>query len=160
MNHAIDVALQANEQTEFGDVFDFTFNLATLWVLFCEHFPWIALCLFQTQGNATLYAINFQNHHVNFLRSGYDFAWVYVFLSPRHLRNVHQTFNTSFKLNKCAVIGDICYTAFMLRCQLVFDTDDIPGVVHQLFHAQADAMGFFVDFDNLNFDGFTNGQDL
>ena len=58
---------EANEQTEFGDVFDFAFDFCALRVCFCKHFPWVAHGLLETKGNATLGAIDFQNHDFDFL---------------------------------------------------------------------------------------------
>ena len=86
MNHAVDVAFEANEQTEFGDVLDFAFNFGAGWVAVSEDFPWVALCLLQAKGYATFAGVDVQNHDFHFLRGGNDLARVDVLLSSRTSR--------------------------------------------------------------------------
>ena len=160
MHHSVNVIFKTDEQTKFGNVLNFAFNVRPNWMGFCKHFPWVALCLFQTQRHATLAAVDFQNHNVNFLRGRHNFSWVYVLLGPRHFRNVNQTFNTSFQFDECAIISNVGHTAFMQRFQRISRFNSIPWIRLQLFHTQADAVGVFVDFDDLNLNGFTNRQNL
>ncbi len=94
MNHAVDVAFETNEQTEFGDVLDFAFDFGALGVGFCKHFPWVAHGLLETKRNATLGAVDFQNHDFDFLRGRNDLAGMDVLLGPGHFRDVNQTFDT------------------------------------------------------------------
>mmetsp|Transcript_18126 Transcript_18126/g.28108 ORF Transcript_18126/g.28108 Transcript_18126/m.28108 type:complete len:371 (+) Transcript_18126:91-1203(+) len=127
---------------------------------FCKHFPWVALCLLEAQGNAALGTVDFQHHNVHFLRGGNDLAGMYVLFGPRHFGHVNETLNTRLQLNKGTVIGDVGHTAFVHGRQWVLRSNQIPWIFLQLLHAQADAVGFFVDLDHLNFDGFANCQDL
>jgi hypothetical protein len=46
------------------------------------------------------------------------------------------------------------------RAQRVLGADQIPRIFLQLLHAQADAVGFLVDLDDLDLDGLADRQDL
>ena len=83
-----------------------------------------------------------------------------VFAGPAHFRNVNQTFNTVFKLYKCAVIGNVGYFAFVNLADFVFAFDIGPGIGFKLFHTQTDALGVFVEFDNLNFNSLADRQNF
>jgi len=48
-------------------VLNFTFNFCALWELLSKDFPWVAHCLLKTKRNATLGAVDFQNHDFDFL---------------------------------------------------------------------------------------------
>src|SRR5207237_6848102 len=52
MDHAVDIAGQADEQTEFSDVADFTFQHGSGWILFSKCYPGIVNALFQTEADA------------------------------------------------------------------------------------------------------------
>ena len=81
-----------------------------------------------------------------------------IFLCPAHFRDVNKTFNTSFKLYKSAVIGDVGDTAFHLRTDWEFAFDIFPWVRHKLLHAQRNTLCFSIKADNLHFYGFPNLQ--
>ena len=160
VDHAVDVTFQTYKETEFSDVLNFTFNLCALWMGLSKDFPRVALCLLEAKGHAALYAIDFQNHDVDFLRGRNDLARVYVLLCPRHFRDVNQTFNTGFQLNKCTIVGDVGDAALVGRTERVFRANQIPRIFHQLLHAQGDTVGVFVDLDNLNLDRLADCQDF
>ena len=80
MHHAVDVAVEAQEQAEFGLVFDFAFDGRTDRELLDEHFPRIAHGLFEAERNPALHRIDFENLHFNLLRGRNDLARMNVFL--------------------------------------------------------------------------------
>ncbi|EBA07376.1 hypothetical protein SSE37_21295 [Sagittula stellata E-37] len=160
VNHAVDLARQADEQTELGDVLDLALDLRALGVRFGEHFPRVAHGLLETQRHATLGRVDFQHHDIHFLRGGDDLAGVHVLLGPGHLGDVDQTFDTGFELNKCTVIGDVGHATFVHGAQRVLHADQIPRIFLQLLHAEGDTVGFLVDLDDLHFDSLTDRQDF
>jgi len=160
VNHAVDVVVEADEQTKFGDVLDFAFDVGADRMGFGKHFPRVALGLLEPQGNAALGAVDFQNHDLNLLRGGHDLAGVHVLLGPGHFRDVNQTFNTGFQLHEGAVIGDVGDTALMHGADGIHFFNSIPRIGLQLLHAKADAVGVLVDLDDLNLDGFADRQDF
>ena len=137
MNHAVDVVVEADEQTEFGDVLDFAFDVGADRMGFGKHFPRVALGLLEAQGNAALGAVDFQNHDFDFLGGRNDLAGVDVFLGPGHFRDVDEAFNTGFQLDKGAVIGDVGDTAFVHGADGIEFLNSIPRIGLQLLHAQA-----------------------
>src|SRR6056297_97836 len=160
VNHAVDVAFEADEQTEFGDVLDFAFDLGARGMGFREHFPRVAHGLLEAQRHAALGLVDFQNHDLDFLRGRDDLAGMHVLLGPGHFRDVHQALDTGLQLNKGTVIGDVGHAAGMNRFQRVLGSHQIPRIVLQLLHAEADAVGFLVDLDDLHLDGLTDRQDF
>jgi hypothetical protein len=72
-----------------------------------ESFPRVLLGLLEAQRDAALVAVDFQHHHVDFLRGRHDLAGVDVLLGPGHFRNVHQAFDARLQLHEGAVFGDV-----------------------------------------------------
>ena len=68
MNHSVDIAIEPDEQAEFGGVLDFAFDGRTDRVLFCKSLPWVLLRLLEAQADPALVAIDFEHGH------GHDFA--------------------------------------------------------------------------------------
>ena len=67
MHHAVDVAGQADEQTEFGDVADLALQHGARRMVLGECLPGILDALLQTEADAALVGIDFQHHHVDVL---------------------------------------------------------------------------------------------
>src|SRR5712672_932492 len=107
MDHAVDVALEPEEQTEFGLVLDLAFDRRSDWEFFDEHFPGIAHGLLEAERNPALDRIDFENLHFDFLRGRNDLAGMHVLLGPRHFRNVDQAFDARFQFDERAVVGDV-----------------------------------------------------
>src|SRR5690606_17313612 len=82
VDHAVDIAFEANEQTEFGDVLDFAFDDGADRMGFGKDFPRVAHGLLETQADATLGFVDLQHHDVDFLRGRDDLAGMDVFLGP------------------------------------------------------------------------------
>src|SRR5882757_5383979 len=93
MHHAVDVALEPEEQAEFGLVLDLAFDRRTDREFFDEHFPGIAHGLLEAERNPALDRIDLQNLHFDFLRGRNDLAGVHVLFGPRHFRDVDQAFD-------------------------------------------------------------------
>src|SRR3546814_1984367 len=66
VDHAIDVAVETNEQAEFSGVLDFAFDHAANRVTVSKAVPRIGLCLLEAQRNAALVFVHFQHHDVDF----------------------------------------------------------------------------------------------
>src|SRR5690606_10238852 len=160
VNHAVDVAFQTHEQTEFGDVLDLALDGRAGGVGFGKDFPRVAHGLFQTQRHAALLLVDLQHHHVDLLRGGHDLAGVDVLLGPAHFRDVDQTLDAGFQFHEGAVVGDVGHAALVDRADRELVRHGIPRIRLQLLHAQADAVGFLVDLDDLDLDGLADRQDL
>ena len=160
VHHAVDVVVQADEQTEFGGVLDFALDGRADRVGSDERIPGIVLGLLETQRDPALGAVDVQDHDVHFLRGGDDLARMDVLLGPGHFRDVHQAFNAGFQLNECAVVGDVGDAAGVFGTGGIFGFDAIPRIGLQLLHAEADALGVRVDLDDLHLDGVADGEHL
>ena len=63
-------------------------------------------------------------------------------------------------LDEGAVFGDVGDRARELHADRVLGADAIPGIAFQLLHAEADALGFFVDADDLDGHGLADFDHL
>src|SRR5216684_3851954 len=158
MDHAVDVALEPEEQAEFGLVLDLAFDRRSDRELLDEHFPGIAHGLLEAERDPALDRIDFENLHFDFLRGRDDLAGVHVLFGPRHFRDVDQAFDTRLQFDERAVVGDVGDAAGEARVERVFRLDALPRIVQQLLHAERDAVGLVVDLDDLDLHGLADGQ--
>src|SRR5579864_4465215 len=150
MHHAVDVAVEAEEQAEFGLVLDLALDLGTGRIFLQEHFPRVTHGLLEAERNAALDRIDLEDLHLNFLRRRDDLAGMHVLLGPRHFRDVNQALDAGFELYEGAVVGDVGDAALKPRADRIFGLDALPRIVEQLLHAERDAMGLVVDLDDLD----------
>ena len=160
MDHAVDVAVETEEQTELGLVLDFAFDGRTDRELLDEDFPGIAHGLLEAERDAALDRIHFENLHFDFLRGRNDLAGVHVLLGPRHFRDVDQAFDARLQFDERAVVGDVGDAAGEARVQRVLGLDALPRIVQQLLHAERNAVGLVVDLDDLDLHGLADGEHL
>ena len=73
---------------------------------------------------------------------------------------MNKAFNAVIQFNKCAIIGNIGYPAGHFAIELKFGRCFIPWVSFQLLHAQADTLGFSIDFYHLHTHRLADGQNL
>ncbi len=107
MDHAVHVAVEAEEQTELGLVLDLAFDDRSGRILLDEDFPRIAHGLLETERNAALDRVDFQDLHFDFLRGRDDLARMDVLLGPGHFGNVDQAFDARLQFHERAVVGDV-----------------------------------------------------
>ena len=160
MDHAVDTAFEADEQAELGDVLDLALDLGAGGEVLGEAVPGVGHALLQAQADPALLRIDVQHHDLDLLGGGDDLAGVGVLLGPGHLRDMDQTLDAGLQLDEGAVIGDVGDPAGELGADRVLLLDALPGIGHELLHAQADALGLFVDPDHLNLDGLADRDDL
>src|SRR3984957_5120426 len=158
MDHAVDVALEAQEKSELGLVLDLAFDRRSDREFFDEHFPGIAHGLLEAKRDPALDRIDFENLHFDFLRGRNDLAGMHVLLGPRHFRDVDQAFDTRFQFDERAVVGDVGDAAGEARIERILRLDTLPGIIEQLLHAERDAVGLVVDLDDLDLHGLADGQ--
>src|SRR6202161_2605170 len=160
MDHAVDIALEPEEQAELGLVLDLAFDRRSHRELFDEYFPRIAHGLLETERNPALDRIDFQNLHFDFLRGRNDLAGVHVLLGPRHFRNVDQAFDARLQFDERAVVGDVGDAAGEARIERILRLDALPRIVQELLHAERAAVGFVIDLDDLHLHRLADGQHL
>src|SRR5882724_9985700 len=160
MDHAVDVALEAQEQAELGLVLDLAFDGRADREFFDENFPGVAHGLLEPERDAALDRIHFEHLHFDFLRGRNDLAGMHVLLGPRHFRDVDQAFDARLQLDERTVVGDVGDAAGEARVQRILRLDALPRIVQQLLHAERNAVGLVVDLDDLDLDGLADSQDL
>src|SRR5215475_4865930 len=150
VDHAVHIAIEAEEQAEFGLVLDFAFHRGARRMLLDEHFPRIAHGLLEPERNPALHRIDFENLHFNLLRGRHDLARTNVLLRPGHFRHVDQALDSRLKLNEGSVVGDVGDTPFEARAHRILALDALPRIIEQLFHAKRNAVGLVIDLDDLD----------
>src|ERR1700687_5844074 len=158
MDHAVDIALEPEEQAELGLVLDLALDRRSDREFFDEHFPGIAHGLLEAERNPALDRIDFENLHFDFLRGRNDLAGMHVLLGPRHFRKWDQAFDARLQFDERAVVGDVGDAAGEARIERILRLDALPRIVEQLLHAERNAVGFVVDLDDLDLDGLADGQ--
>ncbi|MNZ54488.1 hypothetical protein D3C78_723890 [compost metagenome] len=160
VNHAVNIAFEANEQAEFGLVLDFAFNFSAGRMAVGKCLPRVFQRLLEAERDTALGRIDFENDNVDFLARGQDLAGMYVLLGPGHFRNVDQAFDARLQFNECTVVGDVRDRTGDLLANRVLGGDAIPRIGLELLHAERDTVGFLVDADDLNLDLLANVEDF
>src|SRR5665213_3576732 len=125
-------------------------------MLLDEDFPRIAHGLLETERNAALDRIDFEDLHFDFLRGRDNLAGMNVFLGPRHFGDVDQALDARFQFDERAVVGDVGDAALELCADRELGLDALPRIVEQLLHAQRNSVGLVVDLDDLDLHLLTN----
>src|SRR3981189_3177910 len=160
MHHAVDIALEPEEQAKLGLVLDLAFDRRSHREFLDEHFPGIAHGLLEAERNPALDRIDFQNLHFDFLRGRNDLAGVHVLFGPRHFRNVDQALDARLQFDARAVVGDVGDAAGEARIEGILRLDALPRIIQQLLHAERDAVGLVVDLDDLDLHRLTDREHL
>src|SRR5688572_18255461 len=82
MDHAVDVAVEPEEQAELGLVLDLALDHSTNRILLDEQLPRIAHGLLEAERDAALDRIDFKHLHLDLLRRRDDLAGMHVLLGP------------------------------------------------------------------------------
>src|ERR1700719_977569 len=150
VHHAVDVAVEAEEEAEFGLVLDLALDLGAGRIFLQEHFPRVTHGLLEAKRNAALDRIDLEDLHLDLLRCRNDLAGMHVLLGPRHFRDVDETFDAGLELDEGAIVGDVGNAALETRSDRIFGLNTLPRIVEQLLHAERDAVGLVVDLDDLD----------
>src|SRR5689334_237692 len=150
MDHPVDVAVEAEEQAELGLVLDLAFDRGARRILLDEDLPGVAHGLLETERDAALDRIDFEDLDFDLLRGRDDLARVDVLLGPRHFGDVDQALDARLELDERAVVGDVGDAALEPRADRELGLNALPRIVQQLLHAERDAVGLVVDLDDLD----------
>ena len=145
MHHAVDIAVEADEQAELGLVLDLALDRGADRILVGEGFPRIGEGLLQAERDAALVGIDLEHHHFHFLGGGDDLAGVDVLFGPAHLGDVDQPLDARLELDEGAVVGDVGDAAGELGADRILGLDALPRIGLELLHAEADAVALMVD---------------
>ena len=141
VHHAVDVAVQADEQAELGDVLDLALELGAGGILLDERLPRIALGLLEAERDAPLLRIDVEHLHLDLLGGRDDLARMHVLLRPPHLGDVDQALDARLQLDEGAVVGDVGDAALEARRSTGYlAVDALPRIGLELLHAERDAL--------------------
>ena len=160
VNHAVHIAVEADEQAEFGLVLDFAFDGRADRELLGEGFPRVCQGLLEAERDAALVGIDLEHHDFDFLGGRDDLAGVDVLLGPAHFGDVDQAFDARLQFNERTVVGDVGDAAGELGFDRVLGFDAIPRIGLKLLHAERDTVALVVDADDLDLDGLADRRAL
>ena len=158
MDHAVDVAVEADEQAELGLVLDLALDGRADRVLLGEGFPRVLQGLLEAERDAALGGVDLEHLDLDLLAGRDDLAGMDVLLGPGHFRNVNEAFDARLELDERAVVGDVGDAAFQLLADLVARLDRRPRIFLQLLHAERDAVRLVVDLDDAHLDRLPDRQ--
>src|SRR5690606_13949021 len=160
VDHAVHVAVQADEQAEFGLVLDLALDNRADRMVAGESFPRILQRLLEAERDAALDRIDLEHDDLDLLRGREDLARMDVLLCPGHLGHMDKALDTRLQLHEGAVIGDVGDRALDLLAQRILAADAFPRIRLELLHAERDAVGFLADADDLHLDRLADIEDL
>src|SRR3984893_937257 len=152
VNHAVDVAVEPEEEAELGLVLDLALDDGAGRILLDEDLPGIAHGLLEAERDAALDRIDLEDLHLDLLGGRHDLAGVHVLLGPRHLGDVDEPLDAGLELDEGAVVGDVGDAALEAGADRELGLDALPRIGLQLLHAERDAVGLVVDLDDLDLD--------
>ena len=158
MDHAVDFAVEANEQTELGDVLDVALDLRADGESLEERFPGVVMALLEAERDSPLVGIDLEDHDLDLLAGRDDLAGMDVFLGPAHFGNMDQPLDTGLELDEGAVVGNVRHPAGKPRADGIFEIDTFPRIRLELLHAEGNSLGLGVVSDDLNLNGLADGQ--
>ena len=111
MNHAVDVIVETDENTEFRNGLDLPLDPVADRMVVGEDLPRILLGLFEAKGDPALRQVDAEHHHLDLLRGRHDLAGIDVLLGPGHLGLVDKSLDTLIEFDEGTVFGDVGHRA-------------------------------------------------
>src|ERR1051325_8933072 len=148
----IDPFFDLHKRAVVGDVPHLSLDHGARRILLGHALPGILLHLLHAQRYFLLVLVDLQDFHVNLLSLTDNFARMVDSLRPGHLADVHQSFNTLFKLAERAIRHDVDDFRFVNGAHTVLLLDVLPRARLFLLEAQSDFLFVFVDGQNFDFD--------
>src|SRR6185312_11533483 len=158
MDHAVDVAVEAEEETELGLILDFAFHGGARRMLLGKSFPRVGQRLLEAERNPALHRIDLDHRNFDFLRGGDELARMDVLFRPGHFGDVDEAFDARFEFDEGAVVGDVGDAALHFGADRILRFDAFPRIALQLLHAEGDAVRLVIDLDDLNLHRLPNGE--
>src|SRR5271169_6533329 len=152
VDHAVDIARQADKEAELSDIAHLAFELAANRMLVDKGIPRVGQSLFEPKADPALLRVDVEHHDLDLLTGRDDLAGMHVLFGPAHFGDVNQPLDPRLKFNKGAVVGDVGDTAAELGAGRVFQLDAFPWIGFELFHAERYALGLRVEADHLHLD--------
>ena len=152
MHQAVDVARQADEDTEIGDRLDLARHAIATVVVLSELSPRIGLALLEAQRDTTTLFVDVQHHDLDLFAGLYDLRGVDVLVGPVHFGHVHQALDAVFDFDEGAIIGDVGDLAEHMRVGRITAGDVLPRIGAQLLEAQRYARTLAIELQDAHID--------
>ena len=150
MDEAVDAIFDTNEETEIGDIADFSDDACADGIFFFKKFPRIGLGLFHAEADFLGIGIEAQHNDVDDVTDLDDAARMFDTFCPAHLADVDETLDALFEFDECTVVDEADDAAQSTNAGRITLCGVFPRIWRELFVAQADALIFFrvlEDFD-------------
>ena len=139
---------------------DFTPGGGSIPIDFGKLVPGVGFHLLVAEGNPPFLGVDIQDDHVHLLAFLHHLTGVTDFFRPGEVADVDQAIDPRFDLDENPEVGDVTDLAAQHRTRGIPLRNLLPGVGHQLLHAQGDLLTFVVDVQDLDFHDLTQGDHL
>src|SRR5260370_339618 len=150
VDQAFHALFDFDERAEIGEVADAAIDDGAHWIFFRGGIPGVGKRLLQSQGNAALIGLYFQDHHVYFVAFLHDLRRMFGALLPPHFPTGHQALDSRPHLHERAIIRDADDLALHARSHRETLRDRSPRIGQQLFAAERNALLVLIEFQDLN----------
>ena len=152
VQQAVDALLQLDERAVVGEVADLAADDRARRVVLRHHVPRVDLGLLHAERDRLLFGVDLEHHDLDLLALADDLVRVVDALGPRHLGDVHQTFDAVLELDERAVAHEVDDLAVDALADRVLVRDVVPRRSALLLHSEGDALSFVVDLEDLDLD--------
>src|SRR5215831_9128811 len=125
-----------------------------------EIIPGVRFKVFDRQRHASVLRIQGSNDGLDLLTFLQHLARMLDATRPRNIRNVNQTIDAVFDLDKRAKVSKIADAPMYSAADLITFSDGPPGILLDLLHAQTDPVRPGIDAEDFHFDGIAGPDQL
>ena len=150
VNQAINTVFDTNKDTKRCHRTNLTSHNSIHRILVAKQVPWVDFSLLKSKGDSLIAGIDLQHDGLDFVANIQHLGRMLDLLGPRHFGNVDQAFNTSFQLDKSAIISQRYDLATNTIFHEVTVTSSQPWVLGGLFHAQGNTLALGIELQDLN----------
>src|SRR6267143_1329544 len=152
MYEAVNVVLQPDERAEAGKFGDITGNEIADLVILVNVRPRVLGQLFDTDGDALVGFVHFQNDGFQFVALLHNLRRVIDLARPGNVRDVNHAVEPFLQFDESAVTGEVANLAFDAGAGRVFLLGTVPRVGFELADAEADFLLVTINAEHDSFD--------
>ncbi len=149
MEQSFEVFLELNENTEIRYLGHCTGNNHSYTVLLRNVLvPGIFLELLEPESDSLTVLVDIENDSPYGIALLNDLIRMDDLLGPGHVRDMQEAINSIFELDKGSVVGEIPNNTLDNRSDREFFSNEIPGVLLDLLHAERDLLLLLLDLED------------
>src|SRR6266850_1070081 len=160
MTKSFEIFVQLDKRSEVGEPRNFAMHNIARLMRGDESIPGVGFEVLDRKREPPILDVDARNHRFDLLALLQDLARMFDSSGPRYVRHVHQTVNAVFDFDEGSEIREVADATVHPRTHLIALIQSSPGVILNLFHAEADAPSLGVNGKHFNFDRITRINQL